>query len=104
VVTTWETLEVAFGCGLVQSCLESTRHWRKVWAVTAGLSDLAPATHQPEASPLTEAETRLLQLGVFGFGLLQDGDVGVGVFPEGQEVLVGITCLFCVARQGISSA
>jgi len=30
-----------------------------------------------------------LQLPVFRFGLLQDGDVGVGVFPEGEEVFVG---------------
>ena len=28
-----------------------------------------------------------MQFGVFGLGLLQDGDVGVGVFPEGEEVL-----------------
>jgi hypothetical protein len=26
------------------------------------------------------------QLRVLGFGLLQDGDVSVGVFPEGQEI------------------
>src|ERR1700752_3750589 len=31
----------------------------------------------------------LLQPRVLGLGLLQDGDVGVGVFPEGEEVLVG---------------
>ena len=31
----------------------------------------------------------LLQLCILGFGLLQDGDVGVGVFPECEEVLVG---------------
>src|SRR5580704_16901793 len=31
----------------------------------------------------------LLQFGVFGFGLEEDGEVGVGVFPEGEEVLVG---------------
>ena len=31
----------------------------------------------------------LLQLGVLRLGFLQDGDVGVGVFPEGEEVLVG---------------
>src|SRR5271170_2302872 len=31
----------------------------------------------------------LLQLRVLGFGLLQDGDVGVGVFPEREEILVG---------------
>ena len=30
----------------------------------------------------------LLQLGVFRFGLLEDGNVGVGVFPEPEEVLV----------------
>jgi len=27
----------------------------------------------------------LLQVGVLRFGLLQDGDVGVGVFPESEE-------------------
>ena len=33
----------------------------------------------------------LLQLRVLRLGLLQDGDVGVGVFPEGEEILVGGT-------------
>ena len=28
---------------------------------------------------------QLLQFGVFGLGLLKDGDVGVGVFPEREE-------------------
>ena len=32
---------------------------------------------------------RLLQLRVLRFGFLQDGDVGVGVFPEGEEIFVG---------------
>jgi hypothetical protein len=32
---------------------------------------------------------RLLQFRVLGFGLLQDGDVGVGIFPQDQEVFVG---------------
>src|ERR1035438_3597094 len=32
---------------------------------------------------------RLLQLREFRLGFLQDGDVGVGVFPEGEEVFVG---------------
>ncbi len=31
---------------------------------------------------------QLSQLGVFSFGFLKDGDVGVGVFPQGEEVLV----------------
>ena len=34
----------------------------------------------------------LLQLRVLGFGFLQDGDVGIGVFPENQEVLLGGEC------------
>jgi hypothetical protein len=32
--------------------------------------------------------SELLQLRVLRLGLLQDGNVGVGVFPEGEEVLV----------------
>jgi len=31
---------------------------------------------------------KLLKFGVLGLGLLQDGDVGVGVFPEGKEILI----------------
>jgi hypothetical protein len=30
----------------------------------------------------------LLQLRVLRLGFLQDGDVGVGIFPEGEEVLI----------------
>jgi hypothetical protein len=33
-------------------------------------------------------EARLLRLRVFDLGLLVDGNLGVGVFPEGQEVFV----------------
>ena len=43
-----------------------------------------------------------LQLGVFGFGLLQDGNVGVGVFPEGEEVFVRGFRFGGVARHGVS--
>jgi hypothetical protein len=32
---------------------------------------------------------RSLQLRVLGLGFLQDGGVGVGVFPEREEILVG---------------
>jgi|ERR1017187_9926445 hypothetical protein len=34
----------------------------------------------------------LLQLRVLRLGFLQDGDVGVGVFPEGEEIIVGGEC------------
>ena len=32
---------------------------------------------------------QLLQLRVFCFRFLQDGDVWVGIFPEGEEIFVG---------------
>ena len=31
----------------------------------------------------------LLQLLVLRLGLLQDGDVGVGIFPQGEEIFIG---------------
>jgi hypothetical protein len=37
----------------------------------------------------TQNKRALLQLRVFCLGLLQNGDVGVGVFPEREEVFVG---------------
>jgi hypothetical protein len=46
----------------------------------------------------------LLQLRVLRLGFLQDGDVGVGVFPEGEEVLVGGASFQSVAREGISAS
>ena len=36
----------------------------------------------------TVGTNRLLQLRVLGLGLLQDGDVRVGVFPKCQEILI----------------
>jgi hypothetical protein len=47
--------------------------------------------------PLLRVRKTLLQLRVLGFGLLQDGNVGIGVFPEGQEILVCCACLDFVA-------
>jgi hypothetical protein len=37
----------------------------------------------------SKIDTLLLQLRVLGLGFLEDGDVGVGVFPEGEEIFVG---------------
>ena len=45
-----------------------------------------------------------MQLRVLRLGLLQDGDVGVGVFPEGEEVLVSGFGFGGVALQGIGSS
>jgi len=35
----------------------------------------------------------LLQPCVFRLGFLQDGDVGVGIFPEGEEIPIGASGL-----------
>ncbi len=42
---------------------------------------------------------RSLQLRVFRLGLLEDRDVGVGVFPEGKEIPVGCLGLGRISRQ-----
>jgi len=41
----------------------------------------------------TQVNLSLLQLRVLRFGLLQDGNVGVGVFPEREEIVVGAASL-----------
>jgi hypothetical protein len=46
----------------------------------------------------------LLQLRVLGFGLLQDGDIGVGVFPEGKEILVARSGLDDFSLHGMSAS
>ena len=46
----------------------------------------------------------LLQLRVLGLGSLQDGDVGVGVFPEIEEVLVRGAGFSAVALHDIGTA
>jgi hypothetical protein len=43
-------------------------------------------------------QDRLLQLRILLFGLLQDGDVGVGVFPEREEILAGGERPLCADR------
>jgi hypothetical protein len=43
----------------------------------------------PVAPKGYKEQSLLLQLRVLGFGLLQDGDVGVGVFPEREEIFIG---------------
>ena len=44
------------------------------------------------------------QLGVLRLGLFQNGDVGVGVFPEGEEVLVGSFCSASVSIHRVGAA
>ena len=56
--------------------------------------------HQSIADSLA---ARLLQLRVFRCGFLQDGDAGVGIFPEGEESLVGRTGSCGVSLQRIGA-
>ena len=44
------------------------------------------------------------QFRVLRLGLLQDGNVGVGVFPEGEEIFISGACLRGPLRQGYQSA
>ena len=46
----------------------------------------------------------LVQLPVFYFGLLQDGDFAIGVFPESKKVPIGGLCFRHVPRQCIGPA
>src|SRR6516164_7105793 len=46
---------------------------------------------------------QLLQFRVLRLGLLQDGDIGVGVFPERQKILVSSTSFCSFARQSIGA-
>jgi hypothetical protein len=39
----------------------------------------------------------LLQLGILSLSFLKDGDVGIGVFPEGEKILVGTSCPYSVS-------
>ena len=41
----------------------------------------------------------LLQLRVLALGLLQNRYVGVGVFPESEEILIGSACFCCVTQE-----
>jgi hypothetical protein len=63
-------------------------------------SDQSRARQQAVTEYATVTEgNRSLQLCVFRLGLFEDRDVGVGVFPEGEEFLVGGLCLSLISRQ-----
>ena len=51
-----------------------------------------------------ELSKESLQLRVLRFGFLQDGNIGIGVFPERKEIIVGGCCLASVPGHGGGSA
>ena len=68
---------------------------REVHAAGEGLE--AGIGAQPAARP------RLFQLGVLGHSLLEDRDVGVGVFPQFKELLVSLAPFLRIACKGVGS-
>jgi hypothetical protein len=65
-----------------------------------------PCRSDPSPLPRNQLSrnAELLQLGVFRPGLFQDGDGGIGVFPQREEILVGRLCLVLISRQDECSA
>jgi hypothetical protein len=55
------------------------------------------------ARVVVNAGKPLLQLRVLRFGFCQDGDVGVGVFPKGEEILIGRLRFGSVALQNVGT-
>ena len=45
----------------------------------------------------------LLQLRVLRLGFFQDGDVGVGVFPESEEIVVGCAGFRYITLHGVGT-
>jgi hypothetical protein len=50
----------------------------------------------------TRSSVGLLQLRILRLGFLEDGDVGVGVFPKAEEVLVGSACAGRAILRGVN--
>ena len=46
---------------------------------------------------------KFTQLGVLGFGLLQDWNVGVGVFPQIEKLLIDAAFAFALSRRALST-
>jgi hypothetical protein len=47
---------------------------------------------------------RLLKLRELCFGLFEDGDVGIGVFPEAEEILIGDFGFYAIADKGVGAS
>ena len=62
---------------------------------SGGLARTMPVNRRPSR------DHRLLQLRVLRLGFFQDGDVGVGIFPEREEIFVGGEGFGTIALQGV---
>jgi hypothetical protein len=91
-----KVLETSINTSYYRLCLVVTTTCAKWWKSSPTLSAIPLACIGLRAQNsrvviyVCEAcALELLQLRIFCFRLLQDGDAGVGGFPEGQEILVG---------------
>src|ERR1700733_15635743 len=92
-----------WGGSLLRRVLQFAVHLAK--RVTSGLpTNRAQAGKFGQFPSEPEFFLGLLQLRVFRLSSNEDGDVGVGVFPEREEILIGSTRFDVVARQGIGPA
>src|SRR5271165_167919 len=75
--------------------LQSPTQAKEVWVVHPQDGCLG---HPPAALMISP------QLGVLGFGLLVDGDIGIGVFPEGEKILIRLARGSLVAHHHLRAA
>ena|SRR6516164_2660910 len=64
---------------------------------------IARVDKQRRRSRSNRRTLRLLQLRILRLGLLQDGDVAIGVLPQREEIVVGGAGFGGVALHGISA-
>src|SRR5271170_4025278 len=78
----------------------------KVTSQAFGITSRLPIARngRERQSSFTSGEFRLLQLCVLHLGFFQNGDVGVGVFPEGKKIFVGYAGLILVGCQYVGAS
>ena len=74
--------------GLADHSIGSRACWERMLVGSRGQVNQKLRTSEARA-PARPWLLKSLQLRVLRLGFLQDGDVGVGVFPEGEEIFVG---------------
>src|SRR5271169_490188 len=84
----------------ITSRLRVTREQSRETSITAcEIRVLARPDKWSSAYLLFRIAPGLVQLRILRFGLLEDGDVRVGVFPKRKEILIGSTSSCCITPQ-----
>ncbi len=77
---------------------------RSIGITVAASEQTAQARVNPGSRQLGAMRQKSLQLRVLRLGVLQDGDFGIGVFPEGEEILVSGAGLGVVALESVGAS